>query len=590
MATLTDLVKQKRSTGVSRTGSLIQSLKEKIKETVDPRQFLFKQNGLLTALFPSLRSYKTDKVSDLNTISKTSNQISMVNDVQLDRIVFNTKMFARNTSYLREIGRDANVLRQNIQKFVELYDTKPATKADGFFVKGAKREKEFESKFKKDNKLNRVKGETKKGSFSWLKLLTSVGATAIGALVLDFFVSKEDSIVMGLYKKIKSMAEEFFKSVKEYITQQYVLFENRVVKLKDEVFGTIDDTVSGVVGLFSLGNIKDYFTTDKNPFEEFDNIVNDAKKKIEDSFDSFSFFPEAQAATLSSAPRRPSVTKEKSTQSQVFPSETTPIPQRDLPSGKAGLLEQIARGEGTTDAQAQQKGFSSGYDVTLGYGAYHRPTKKPLSQMSVGEVKILQSEMLNNPSNSYNSSAAGKYQIVRKTLVGLQKQLGFSDSKIFSPEFQDYLAMKLLEGRGLKRMEKVTEKYKSGLITSEMYQMEVNRFQNNLAMEWASIATTGSGISYYGQNTGTKTVEIQSAIRGAFLTNAENVTSVNSERTQSMTDASAQMITTEMSPVVINRTHILENSNLQIVQNLNGGVSKSSFDPTGSLIELISSQ
>jgi muramidase (phage lysozyme) len=586
MATLSDLVRQKRSSGVSRTGSLKQSLKEKIKETIDPRQFFFKQNGLMTALFPSLKAYKTDKVSDLNTLSKTSNQISMVNDVQLDRIIFNTKMFAKNTSYLKEIGRDVNVLRQNMKKFVELYDIDPATKADRFFIKSAKREKEFESKFKKDKTLNRVEKETKKGSFSWLKLLTTVGATAIGALVLDFFVRKEDSIVMGLYNKIKNMTHEFLESVKGYINKQYIQFENSVIKLKDEVFDTIGDTVSDVIGLFSLGNIKDYLITDKNPFEEFDSIVNAAKKKIGESFDSFSFFPEAQAATLSAAPRSvPATTK---TQNGIFPSESMPIPQRDLPVGKEGLLEQIARGEGTTDAQAQQKGFASGYDVTLGYGIYHRPTRKPLSQMTVGEVKVLQSEMLNNPSNHFNSSAAGKYQIVRKTLVGLQQQLGFSDSQIFSPEFQDYLAMKLLEGRGLKRMEKVTEKYKSGLISPEMYQMEVNRFQNNLAMEWASIATTGSGRSYYNQHTGTKTSEVQAAIRGAFSSNALNVTSVNSNRTQAMADASAQMITSEMSPLVINRTHIIENNNLQIIENRKSVVFKSNQDPTTNLIELVS--
>lgn len=164
-------------------------------------------------------------------------------------------------------------------------------------------------------------------------------------------------------------------------------------------------------------------------------------------------------------------------------------------SGPLGqLLTQIADGEGTTDNKARRNNFGSAYDVVLGYGAYGRPDK-PLSTMTVGEVKEFQLQMLRNPKNKWNSSAAGKYQIVRTTLMNLQRQMGFSDNQIFDAAFQDRLAIQLLKGRGL-------DSYLSG-------NMDQDKFQVALSKEWASIANPNTGRSFYGQATGTPNNKIQ---------------------------------------------------------------------------------
>jgi hypothetical protein len=155
-----------------------------------------------------------------------------------------------------------------------------------------------------------------------------------------------------------------------------------------------------------------------------------------------------------------------------------------IPGGLNGLLEQIAKGEGTSDAQAQRKGFASGYDVSLGYGAYGGGTSKPISQMTLGEIHEYQRRMLQDPKNKWNSSAVGKYQIVGKTLRELQRQLGLPDSTIFSKDVQDRMATKLLESRGLNQ-------YMSG-------NMSLHQFQLGLAREWASIADPRTGRGYYG--------------------------------------------------------------------------------------------
>lgn len=183
--------------------------------------------------------------------------------------------------------------------------------------------------------------------------------------------------------------------------------------------------------------------------------------------------------------------------------------QQPLPAGMSGLLEQIARGEGTDDVRAKQKGFGSGYDVTLGYGKFNKPTDKPLSQMTLAEVKKLQKEILGN-SGRLNSSAVGKYQIVGTTLRGLQKSMGLDDNTVFSPELQDAMAKKLLEGRGLN-------KYMSGQISRE-------QFQKNLVPEWASIADPHTGRAL--QHTGSSNAAMAVALDG--LKNGNATTDPNS--------------------------------------------------------------
>lgn len=169
-------------------------------------------------------------------------------------------------------------------------------------------------------------------------------------------------------------------------------------------------------------------------------------------------------------------------------------------TGTKGLLDRIAIGEGTSDANAQKHGFNSGYDVSLGYGAYGGGTSKPLSEMTIAEVKEYQKRMLADPKNKMNSSAVGKYQIVGKTLRGLQSQYGIKDDEKFDAAMQDRLGEALLKQRGLDSM-------KSGKISEA-------EFQHNLSMEWASIADN-SGKSHYGQHTGTSAEQIQSAIASA---------------------------------------------------------------------------
>lgn len=167
-----------------------------------------------------------------------------------------------------------------------------------------------------------------------------------------------------------------------------------------------------------------------------------------------------------------------------------------------GLREQIALGEGTTDAQAQAHGFASGYDVPYGYGQYGMP-EKPLSQMTIAEVKEFQKKQIGAtrgtiPGTHMGTGAVGKYQVTQGTLADQQKKLGFKDDDLYNAELQEKIATSLMQKRGL-------DQYMAG-------NMSQQQIEKNLSKEWASVADPSTGRSAYGQATGTSTQQIRAAL------------------------------------------------------------------------------
>ncbi len=173
-------------------------------------------------------------------------------------------------------------------------------------------------------------------------------------------------------------------------------------------------------------------------------------------------------------------------------------------SFERNLLEQISRGEGTSDEIAKQKGYASGYDVTLGYGKYAKE-EKPITEMTFKELREHQKKMINEQIRQgidplKASSASGKYQFTGTTLFGkgdksgLLKQLGISEDEKFTPEMQEKLALALIE--------KDLKKFKEGKISFQ----ELN---NVLSGRWASIEQYGTGKSKYeGQGMATTSQDI----------------------------------------------------------------------------------
>lgn len=155
------------------------------------------------------------------------------------------------------------------------------------------------------------------------------------------------------------------------------------------------------------------------------------------------------------------------------------------------MLALIGKAEGTDPPRGR------GYNETLGYGAY-TDGAVDLVGMTLAEIDALQTAMLRHPANRWNSSAAGRYQIVRTTLRQIKQTLKLRDSERFNEAMQDRCACFLLGRRGIDR-------WLDG-------QMSEGALINGLAKEWASLPTTSGEGHYAGQGTGATISEVRAAL------------------------------------------------------------------------------
>jgi hypothetical protein len=122
--------------------------------------------------------------------------------------------------------------------------------------------------------------------------------------------------------------------------------------------------------------------------------------------------------------------------------------------------------------------YESKGDYNIVYGGIpesYRPEQhlgKSLTQCTVGEVLGWQAYVTSNQVGAV-SSAAGKWQIIRKTLVEFGPIAGLSCSDLFNPTNQDRIFEVLLERRGYRE-------FLSGSLS-------VEAFANNIAQEWAAM-------------------------------------------------------------------------------------------------------
>ena len=137
--------------------------------------------------------------------------------------------------------------------------------------------------------------------------------------------------------------------------------------------------------------------------------------------------------------------------------------------------------------------FIGGIEAPKGYGTIYANKQeklaKPLTSMTIGDVVDAQAGW----SKNHGSSAAGRYQFMKATLIDLSKELRLRGNQIFDADLQDRLAYHLVKRRGY-------EAFMLGQISR-------TEFGKRLAQEWASLpvlaATKGAhrqlerGQSYY---------------------------------------------------------------------------------------------
>ncbi len=164
------------------------------------------------------------------------------------------------------------------------------------------------------------------------------------------------------------------------------------------------------------------------------------------------------------------------------------------------VLDLLGRSEGTDKRD--------GYNETLGYGIMldgkvtkGKGTSVNLVAMTLAQVDKLQSRMLKDPDNRrLNSSAVGRYQIVRTTRRAIEKALParYPATRKFDADCQDEMACYLLGVRGI-------DKYLAGRLSEET-------LLDNLAKEWASLPTSAGKGHYGGQRASVTVADVKSAL------------------------------------------------------------------------------
>lgn len=162
------------------------------------------------------------------------------------------------------------------------------------------------------------------------------------------------------------------------------------------------------------------------------------------------------------------------------------------------LLDLIGLAEGTDRRRS--------YNETLGYGAYTGGDVN-LVAMTLKQIDALQTKMLKHPNNSLNSSAIGRYQIVRTTLRTIRKTLDLPASALFDAAMQDRCACYLLGLRGI-------DKYLASRLSEDT-------LINNLAREWASLPTTSGKGTYAGQSVAVSPDRVRQALAEVRSRHAE---------------------------------------------------------------------
>lgn len=563
MSRLAEIYKSEKQKG----GGLGSALAKRSREKYDPRQ-MFNQQGLLASMFPSIfKAYKaTGSTSDKSKFGNKTPQVSSeivstAIESKFDVLIGvthdvnnNSKMAAKNSMVLPMLARDMNVMRQNVIKLVKLQGGTASTKADAFFLKAKERESSYESQFNKGNKTSKpspVSGGGEKEGGGLLKsifkllgpfLLLNLGAKIVGAL---------GSAVLGLGELVLKGLSSIF-SINNLMSALGI--GSNVLSGIVRIIGMVA-TNPLFLGLAAITTASAALAYMRGQYDEGKNrYLELAKKKQEGGL---SDSEEKELQKLNNPAVRSEATKqlgydpirgtesEAKTPGQIAAEQRRQSIRQGAPDaagggrGKQGgptASELQAHtvgggrgGQGGATAEELAKALkpsvvpstpagnvnkalldviASGESGALGYEAYNtgkagKGGRYPgLTEMSVGDVLRLQS--------SGHIFAAGRYQIIPSTLLGLLNKKVVKDTDRFDENTQDKLGQALIDQRISGISDPIQQQY---ALSKEWAAIPVPA---GLAIKSGSISTGKE--SYYqgiaGNAANIQTASVQSALSG----------------------------------------------------------------------------
>lgn len=405
MSKLSEIISRRRSSGQSRTGALFGSLKDKIKETIDPRQ-IFNQTGILTALFPSLKAYKSNSTTQkFNNTGAPSWLDVKTKNIQVENIEKNTQIFAKNSMYFSEIARDINVSRINVGKLVRLVSPAVAEKTDMYYKKTSEMEKSYESKFKSESKKStRVDNKSKKSSFSWIKMIGLIGTVGVSYLLLDFIKNKEESIVKEIYDNLDEKFDSFKNNFLDFKEKTFIDFDKERIKLIDNLESQTDKMIDTFSKDFTFESIYDYIVDGTGPLKKYAESVSEFKGKLAEA--ATNVFPTAYASTLPVITPKPDTgtgTPSLGRSTQTTPNAPTRSGTRTTSSGSIPGISPYAAFtiKSESGAQTKEEMYAKGAQIV---DNDPKPGVKSYGLFGLNSGGSIQAFVKDNPQFSFQSN------------------------------------------------------------------------------------------------------------------------------------------------------------------------------------------
>ena len=500
MATFTDVYKQElKSKGI--LSSLGSAAFKRTKERLDPRNMLFGGSGMLAASgqkifgkgYQSLERTPGKRLAESGTFngeikSEVLNSLLISSQNQESQLT----IIAKNTMNSNAMARDMNVMRQNIMKLVTMGGGKASRASDMFFRDSAARENAYESQIAKNKSktsptvVNKP-GESEGGNKGIMGALLGIGSTiatavtgalsSIPSLLLSIFSAENIGKILGLGSAALSGLGTVFRLLLPIISNPVFLAlagalvsakwlmdlldrKNAEANTPEKIQGRVEnnegsnaakgaaDTASRKIdqGLRDVasGNYTDqqvqlYTGGVELPDRTVVGGIK-SKKELQDAI------KKADSEGKKMIDIGGPTAAEQAKEVRMGPAPT-----------KMTLLDAIAKGESASAGgyDAMNQGTVGTAGKVIGSGNSEKIIGKKLTDMTIGEIMDRAAKPSDNAQKRKADGlifAAGKYQIVPKTLKGLIDAGIASRDEKFSPEVQDRLGMELIRQTGALKM------------------------------------------------------------------------------------------------------------------------------------------
>jgi len=575
MAKLASILEQEYKTkGVF--GGTSSALGKAALEKLDVRNALFGGSGIGSVIGTKVfgKGYSaTRKRGTEKSTSPIGDTLSSAASPILQQINANMKMTAKNSMSLPMMARDMNLTKLNIMKLVKSSGGKPTHGHDRFWKNSKGRDSAYNNTIGKmmggsgggsggeslggssglESVIGGAAGGAAGGALSGL-IRTVVGIAAPAAIMfaagrgLDFGLGKQG---VGKDEEGKDL------SVPELSDKTNLDRMTQLQKIQSGAARTIEN-----VGDYVAPNMANQARADR--FKKENEFLNTNQKDQEETvakekshLDSYLRNQEKLKQQREEAAKKFSETKPTITTPSPTTS-TTPITtgpsgaafgMYPKPGGKSPLLDMIAQGEsaGAGGYNAMNQGTPGGGPV-IGSGDSQKIIKKKLTDMTVGEIMDKGAKPNDDAAKRKENGlifAAGRYQIIPKTLEALVKQGVVSKDDRFDEETQDKLGMALIKGTGALK-----------LAAAGNYE----EAQNALAKTWASIplatdvGNKKAGQSYYqaaGQNTAHSGLDVKGALMASGSALSLASTSLADQRMSAMIPNGQTTVINNNSPTTL---------------------------------------